>query len=340
MGQRFWVNDQSSVRKLHRRNLQRLVPESLEENTTQVALAERRQNNNNQFSGIFWALCDLQSRNHRRSRRDADEQAFFERKPPRHVDGLVVSYGDDLVNVIPAQDARNKTGADSLNLVWSWLSPGKDRAVRRLHGHGLERRLLRLYVFGNASDGSAGAYARDQKIDTPVGVIPNLGPRGLKVNLRIRRIVKLLQHVGVWSRGKQFLGFQNCSLHSPRTRRQNDFRAKSKQQHAPLQAHRLGHGEDKLVSLHGCYKGESDSGVAAGRLDQNGFPGLNPPGTLGIGNHAHADAVFYTCHGILALQFRRDLGNRALRNPVQPHQRRAADQFRYILCDFHSVSIP
>ena len=111
------------------------------------------------------------------------------------------------------------------------------------------------------------------------------------------------------------------------------------QQHAPLQAHGLGHGEDEFVAFHGGHKGESDSRVAAGRLDQNGFAGLNPAGTFGIGNHAHADAVFYTGQGILAFQFCHDFGDRAFGNPVEPHQRSVADQFGYILCDFHSFSI-
>src|SRR5208282_4234813 len=126
-----------------------------------------------------------------------------------------VAYGDDLVNVIPAQDARNKTGADTLNLVRRWLSTREDRAISRLHGHCLERRLFRFYIFGYAGYSAAGADARDQKIDAPVGILPDLRTGGFEVNLRICRVVKLLQHVPVWIARKQFLGFQNRPLHSP-----------------------------------------------------------------------------------------------------------------------------
>src|ERR1019366_4680121 len=301
--------------------------------------AERRQNHNDQFSGIFRTVSHLQSRDHRRSRRDADQQTLFERHAPRHVNGLVVGHGDDLVNVIPAQNAGNKTASEPLNLVRPRWSAREDCAICRLHGYRLERRLLWFYVFADAGERPARADTRDQKIHAPVRVFPNLGTGSFEVNLRIGRVVKLLEHVGIGSAGNQFLGFQNGSLHSAGTRRKDDFCAQSQQQHAPLQAHGLGHGEDELVAFHGGYKGESDSGVAAGGLDQNGFPGLNPSGTLGIGDHADANAVFYAGQGILAFQLRHHVGNRSLRNPVQTHQRRVANQFRYILCNPHRFSI-
>src|SRR5271157_5250878 len=203
-----------SGRNRRRRNLQRLVPESFEEDTTEVALAERGQNHDDQFPLIFRAARHLQGRDYRRSRGDADEQTFFQREPARHVDGVVIADGDDLVDVVPTQDAGNKTGPNSLNFVRAWLSAGKNRTVDRLHSDSFERRLLGLDVFGDTGDGAASAYSGDEKIDAAVGVFPDLGTGGFEMNLGIGRIVELLKDVAVGSRGEQFFGFQNRALHS------------------------------------------------------------------------------------------------------------------------------
>src|SRR5208283_526977 len=188
-----------SAWKLRGRDLERLVPKSVKEDAAQVAFAERRQNHDNQFTRIFRTARYAQCRDHRRSRRDADQQTFFERKTPRHLDGLIVANGDDLVNEILAQNARNEASADSLNLVWGGLATGKHWTFGRFHGHRLERWLLRLDVFRNAGDGSTRADTGDEKIHAPVRVRPNLRTGGLEVNFRIGRVIKLLEHVAIGS---------------------------------------------------------------------------------------------------------------------------------------------
>ena len=90
-----------------------------------------------------------------------------------------------------------------------------------------------------------------------------------------------------------------------------------------------------LVALDRGDEGETDSGVAAGRLDEHGFAGLDFPGALGLCDHADADAVFHAGQRILALEFRHDLGDAALGDFVQPNQRRVADQLCDVFCDFH-----
>src|SRR5580698_4797851 len=127
-----------SVWNLRRGNLQRLVPKSFEENTTQISFSERRQNHNDQFPGIFRTTRHLQSRNHSCSRRNANQQTLFEWKPSRHIDCVIIAYRDDLINIFATQDARDKTSADSLNLVWRRLSAGKHGTVTRLDGNSLE----------------------------------------------------------------------------------------------------------------------------------------------------------------------------------------------------------
>jgi len=105
---------------------QRLVPESFEENTTQVALAERWQNHDDQLSGILRTPRHLQS-----PRPPPLPEEIPTSRPSSSGSRRAIlmdsslGYRDDLVNVIPAQDARNKTRADSLNLVRRWAFPQK-----------------------------------------------------------------------------------------------------------------------------------------------------------------------------------------------------------------------
>src|SRR5580698_4697 len=216
-----------SVWNLRRGNLQRLVPKSFEENTTQISFSERRQNHNDQFPGIFRTTRHLQSRNHSCSRRNANQQTLFEWKPSRHIDCVIIAYRDDFINIFATQNARNKTGTNSLNFVRRWLSAGKHRAIHWFYGNSLERRFPGLDVFRNAGDRSTSANPRDQKVNASVRVLPNFGSGSFEVNLRIRRVVKLLQHVSVWSRSQQLLSLQNRALHSPRAWRKNDLSAQS-----------------------------------------------------------------------------------------------------------------
>src|SRR5208283_2137568 len=157
-----------SAWKLRGRDLERLVPKSVKEDAAQVAFAERRQNHDNQFTRIFRTARYAQCRDHRRSRRDADQQTFFERKTPRHLDGLIVANGDDLVNEILAQNARNEASADSLNLVWGGLATGKHWTFGRFHGHRLERFLFYLHVQLTNIVCSLSAHTGYEKILAPV----------------------------------------------------------------------------------------------------------------------------------------------------------------------------
>src|SRR5580704_622344 len=107
----------SSGRQRGCRNLLRPGAKLFEQNRTQVALTKRRQNNDNQLAGIFGATSDLQRGMDRRSRRDSYEKPFFKRKSSRHTNGLVVGDGDDLIDVVPAKDAGNKSRADALDFM-------------------------------------------------------------------------------------------------------------------------------------------------------------------------------------------------------------------------------
>ena len=84
--------------------------------------------------------------------------------------------------------------------------------------------------------------------------------------------------------------------------RQHDLRAKRLQQHAALQAHGVGHGEDQLVAFHRGHERQRDTGIAAGRLDQHRLAGLDFSRAFGFVDHADADAVLHAADRILAFQ--------------------------------------
>src|SRR5262249_12959074 len=85
---------------------------------------------------------------------------------------------------------------------------------------------------------------------------------------------------------------------------------------------------------------KANSSVAAGRLNQHGFPRSNFAGALRFIDHAHADAVLHAGAGIPAFQLSQNFGLASIRNPVEPHQRRVPDELRNIVCDFHTKPSP
>ena len=91
------------------------------------------------------------------------------------------------------------------------------------------------------------------------------------MNLGIGRIIELLQHVAVGSIRQNLFGFHNGACHTARTGCKHDFGAKGEQKNAPFQTHGVGHDDDQLVALHGGDKGQADSSVAAGWLDEHRF---------------------------------------------------------------------
>ena len=123
--------------------------------------------------------------------------------------------------------------------------------------------------------------------ETRMSTLPSVsfqisGPGGLEMDLGIRRIVELLQHVAVRRRREHLLGLRNRALHAFRPGREHDLRAEGAQQHAALHAHGFRHGEDQLVAFDRGDERQPDAGVAAGRLDQHGLAGLNLSRALGL----------------------------------------------------------
>jgi hypothetical protein len=158
------------------------------------------------------------------------------------------------------------------------------------------------------------------------------------MDLGVRRIVELLQHITVRGRGYQFFGLCNRSLHTFGPRGEHDFRPEGAQHHASFRAHGFGHSDNQFVAFDGGHESQPDPGVAAGRLDERGFARLNLSGALGILDHADADAVFHAAARIHALQLGNNRGFSAGGHFIQADKRRVSDEFGYVIGYLHRLS--
>ena len=108
----------------------------------------------------------------------------------------------------------------------------------------------------------------------------------------------------------------NCSalamapFHAFGAGRQHQLGAQHRQQRAPLQRHRLRHGQDELVAFGRRHERQRDAGIAAGRLDDHRVL-LEHPALLGRLDHGHADAVLDAAQRVEELALEQDRGRRS-----------------------------
>jgi len=146
------------------------------------------------------------------------------------------------------------------------------------------------------------------------------------VNFRIGGIVELLRDPGIRRFLRQRFCAGNRALHAFRTGRQDEFRAQHRQQRAPFQRHRFGHGKNQLVPFRGGDERQRDAGVAARGLDDDGFLFENTA-LLGILNHRHADAVLDAAERVEKFALEQNRGRHAGGDLIQFDQRGVPDGF-------------
>jgi hypothetical protein len=95
----------------------------------------------------------------------------------------------------------------------------------------------------------------------------------------------------------------------------------------PLEAHRLRHGQNQLVSLDRGHKGQCDAGVATCGLDQDGMARLDLARFLGFFDHRQSYAVFHARERVMALQLGYDGCMQTSGNTVQANQWCVANEF-------------
>ena len=127
------------------------------------------------------------------------------------------------------------------------------------------------------------------------------------------------------------------SLHPFSARRENDLRAEGFEQVAPLDAHRVRHGEDGLVAFGAGHPREADAGVAAGGLDDGGA-GAENSALLGIFDHRQGDAVLDASAGVERFNLERDARLLAF-EAADLQQRSVADEVGQFLVNHNFVNI-
>ena len=108
-------------------------------------------------------------------------------------------------------------------------------------------------------------------------------------------------------------------------RRDHDLGAVAAQHRDLLLAHLVGHHEDAAVALLRRGDREPDARVAGGRLDDRAA-GPELAVALGRLDHREPDAVLVRAARVHELELREDRSRHVLRDAVEPHDRRGADE--------------
>src|SRR5579863_7477928 len=102
----------------------------------EVAFAGVGKDNDQRFSLALRSRRIFQSRRHCGSAADPRDDPLLFGQARRHLKGLFVGHGDDLVDELHVQHIGNETGAQALDAVLARLAAGEDRTVGRFDGDG------------------------------------------------------------------------------------------------------------------------------------------------------------------------------------------------------------
>ena len=303
-----------------------MLAEVVEEDRGEVALAGVGDDDHDELACVLWVARDLECCMHRRTGRDANQDAFLFGEAARHGERLVVGDLEDLVDQFGLEDVGDEASAEACDLVGAGLAAGEDGAVGGLDGDGPEVGVAGLHVLADAGEGAAGADAGDEDVGGAVGVVPDFGAGGVEVDFWVGGVVELLEDVAVGGLGVQLFGLGDGAFHAAGSGGEDDFGTEGEEQNAALGGHGVGHGEDDGVAFDGGGEGEADAGVAAGGLDEGGDAGGDLAVALGGFDHGEADAVFDAGGGVVALQLEDDAGSGSGGDVVELHEGRVADE--------------
>ena len=208
---------------------------------------------------------------------------------------------------------------------------GEDRALG-VDGHDPRLRAVLLEVAADAGDRPARPHGDDDRVDVAaVGLLPELGCRGLVVRLGIRGIRVLVR----LEAARDLLGepvrdrvVALGRVRVDRRRRDDDLGAVRAQHRDLLLAHLVGHHEDAAVAAERRGDRETDAGVSRGRLDDRPAR-AQPPVLLGRLDHREPDAVLHRAAGVQVLELREELSRDVTTQPREPHDRRVPDELEH-----------
>ncbi len=206
----------------------------------------------------------------------------------------------------------------------------KHRRRLRFNRHYLHIRILLLEITPHTRDCSACADARRKYVNLTARLLPDLRACREIVLLGVCRIDELSEDHCSGYRLPELLGFCDRALHSLRAFSQLQFCAVCLQKLASLNAHRLGQGEDGLVSPCGRDCRQPYTGIAAGRFDDcRSF--LQDTLLLRVTDHAPCYSVLDRTRRIQILKLHKQFsagnsGSRAV--PGRAKQRGSTDKFQ------------
>mgnify|MGYP000070581941 CR=1 FL=1 len=105
-------------------------------------------------------------------------------------------------------------------------------------------------------------------------LLPNLGASGFKMDAWVVRVSKLIQHQ-TFAIGLHLFCQVPCALHASGFGGEYEFSTKGFHGLRPLDGQVLGHDEHHAVAHDGCGHGQSNAGIARGRLNQHRLAGRN-----------------------------------------------------------------
>ena len=207
----------------------------------------------------------------------------------------------DLIIDLRVESIRNEARADTLNLMRSGCALREDRRACGFYGDDLHVRVLRLQVFTDTGDGSARANASDEYVDLAVSVLPDLRAGRGDVSLRVSDVRELARDETVRSLLRELLSLRDGALHALRALGEDKLRAVRFEKRPALNAHCLRHREYDAIASRSGDRRETDAGIAAGRLDNDGS-GLQKTLRLGVIDHRARDTVLDASRRIKILE--------------------------------------
>ena len=184
--------------------------------------------------------------------------------------GCLIRNADDFVIDRSIECLRNKAGADALDLVRAGSSAGENRRGIRLCTNDLHIGVFLLQIFADAAQSSAGADTGNEHINLTVCILPDLRTGCLIMRLGICRVIKLSEDDRAGYGGLELFSLGDGALHALCALCQNQLRAIGLKKRAALHAHGVRKRQDGMIALGRSHRSQSDTGVAAGGLDDGG----------------------------------------------------------------------
>ena len=233
-------------------------------------------------------------------------------------------------------DRRNEVFADTFNGPRAGFANlaalyvlGEDRS-NRIGQHELHRGIDPAEVSCQPGDCSGGANTDDDRVKAMFALLPDLGPGGLLVRVRVVRVAELIgeKRAGNFRRESSggvlvVLGMAFADIRS----RQIHFGAERFQMQHLFARHLVGHDEHDSIALCARDQRKTQAGVAGGRFD-HGAARLQLAAPLGAFDHRAADPVLDRAAGVLRFELQEQRARPGI-EPRHLNHRRVADQVEH-----------